>query len=268
MSGRAWNVVHVPLFRCLLFYLSQHTLTLYFSCSLFPQVHHSPHPSIQQLTYISISIQVVLLHHARAIFLVHQRSVSSSWKFQVRLKLLATLEFNLPIWLLSFEKAPSRLPSSSLSPSTSAGSSSLSFIYPPLPSSIMIHNFATFTALLKALQLTPGFSKPAPGSSYSFVNHSTPLLVEPASTPPAIVSTSLPVGHTLLDSRSAQGGSCYVQPYVASSIAVVFPPFDRDQATIMRYRQQQSVNMGSWYVRRFRSNPSLTQTLGLLTRIG
>ena len=31
------------------------------------------------------------------------RSISS-WKFQVRLKLLATLEFNLPIWLLSFEK--------------------------------------------------------------------------------------------------------------------------------------------------------------------
>jgi hypothetical protein len=120
----------------------------------------------------------------------------------------------------------------------------------------MVYNPAAFTALLKALQLTQDLSKPVPGPSSSSVNNSTPL---------AIVSTSLPAGHALLDGRSAQGGSCYVKPYITPSITETLAPFDQDMATVMRYRQQQSVNLGSWYVRRM-SNLSLvwlTQQLGL-----
>jgi glucan 1,3-beta-glucosidase len=44
-------------------------------------------------------------------------------------------------------------------------------------------------------------------------------------------------------------GSCDVQPYDAPPISdQTFPPFDQTTANVFRYRQQQSVNMGSWYV--------------------
>ena len=40
---------------------------------------------------------------------------------------------------------------------------------------------------------------------------------------------------------------CYVEPYNAPQITQQnFPPFDSDSAYIYRYRQQQSVNLGSW----------------------
>lgn len=46
----------------------------------------------------------------------------------------------------------------------------------------------------------------------------------------------------------AMDGSCIVQPYDPPPIlSQTFPPFDQAKATIYRYRQQQSVNLGSWY---------------------
>ncbi|EJD05843.1 glycoside hydrolase [Fomitiporia mediterranea MF3/22] len=44
-------------------------------------------------------------------------------------------------------------------------------------------------------------------------------------------------------------GSCDVQAYnPAPVLSQTFPPFDLAKANIFRYRQQQSVNLGSWYV--------------------
>jgi glucan 1,3-beta-glucosidase len=117
----------------------------------------------------------------------------------------------------------------------------------------MVCNPATFTALLKALQLT---FKPVPGASFISVNNSAPY---PVSTSLAIVPTSLPIRHTPLDGRYMQEDSCYVEPYVISPIIETFGPFDQDTATIMRYRRQQSVNLGSWYTKRLiQSHPRMT----------
>lgn len=45
-------------------------------------------------------------------------------------------------------------------------------------------------------------------------------------------------------------GSCVVNPYDPPSIvSQTFPPFDQAKATVFRYRQQQAVNLGSWYAR-------------------
>ncbi|KAF4576475.1 glycosyl hydrolase 5 (cellulase A) family protein [Pleurotus pulmonarius] len=42
---------------------------------------------------------------------------------------------------------------------------------------------------------------------------------------------------------------CYVEPYVAASEPTIhFPPFNQEEANIYRYRQQQGVNLGSWFV--------------------
>jgi glucan 1,3-beta-glucosidase len=119
----------------------------------------------------------------------------------------------------------------------------------------MVYSSAAFTALLKTLQLTQGLFKPVPGAT---VNNST--LDEPASTPIAIVSASLPVGHTLLDGRSPQDSPCYVEPYTTPLTTETVAPFDQDMATIMRYRQQQSVNLGSWYVGTYPTPAGYTDT--------
>lgn len=164
------------------------------------------------------------------------------------------------------------LPLPSLSSLTLAGSSSISFISSPFPFEIMVYTSAAFLALLKVLQLTQGLSKPALGAMSVSVKNSSQALGAPVLTPVPIVSTSLLVGHTQLDGRSAQDNSCYVEPYTTSSIAESLDPFDQNMATVMRYRQQQSVNLGSWYVGSFISNPSLVcmadTKLGLCTRIG
>lgn len=40
--------------------------------------------------------------------------------------------------------------------------------------------------------------------------------------------------------------TCTVAPYDASVPLQNFPPFDAASANVFRYRQQQSVNLGSW----------------------
>lgn len=109
----------------------------------------------------------------------------------------------------------------------------------------MVHSPVAFTVLLKALQFTQGHFKPVPGMSSA--NKIPPVLNGPVPTPLVSVSTSLPVGHTLLDSRSAQDDPCYVEPYTTLLTTETLASFDQDLATVFRYRQQQSVNLGSWY---------------------
>jgi glucan 1,3-beta-glucosidase len=52
--------------------------------------------------------------------------------------------------------------------------------------------------------------------------------------------------------------SCAIQPYTPATVNLEsFPPYDAASALIYRYRQQQSVNLGSWFVQEQWMNPSL-----------
>lgn len=53
--------------------------------------------------------------------------------------------------------------------------------------------------------------------------------------------------------------TCNVQPYTPATPLVLepFPAFDAAEALVYRYRQQQSVNLGSWFVQEQWMNPSL-----------
>lgn len=52
--------------------------------------------------------------------------------------------------------------------------------------------------------------------------------------------------------------SCHVDTYNAPPVGMQdFPPFDADQAIVYRYRQQQSVNLGSWFVHEAWMTPSV-----------
>ncbi|KAL4253866.1 glycosyl hydrolase 5 (cellulase A) family protein [Abortiporus biennis] len=51
---------------------------------------------------------------------------------------------------------------------------------------------------------------------------------------------------------------CTVQPYNPPTVDLqTFPPFDQARANVFRYRQQQSVNLGSWFVHEQWMTPSL-----------
>ena len=53
--------------------------------------------------------------------------------------------------------------------------------------------------------------------------------------------------HSLRVRAQPNDPECYVEPYNAPQITQQnFPPFDSESAYIYRYRQQQSVNLGSW----------------------
>jgi glucan 1,3-beta-glucosidase len=120
----------------------------------------------------------------------------------------------------------------------------------------MVFNAGSFSALLHALRLTQGSYKPEPVtfSSYAVDNNSTNF---PGSTPsPSVHGTEGPPGGLTLfenvkePSPVVQGhyNECFVEPYSAPPMEnQVFPPFDPDMAHLYRYRQQQSVNLGSWY---------------------
>jgi len=62
------------------------------------------------------------------------------------------------------------------------------------------------------------------------------------------------------DSANAAGSddSCAFEPYAPAPVALEsFAPYDADRALVYRYRQQQSVNLGSWFVQEQWMNPSL-----------
>ena len=46
---------------------------------------------------------------------------------------------------------------------------------------------------------------------------------------------------------NSQSGDCSVQPYEGPDLSTLaFAPLEQSKATVFRYRQQQSVNLGSW----------------------
>ena len=96
----------------------------------------------------------------------------------------------------------------------------------------------TFTTLLQTLRLTQGVYKPGqPGP----LTHSRTLAGNLSSP----YSPYTPVDNS--EGQDASASSCSPVPYDPPSQGeVAFPPFDEAKAVVYRYRQQQSVNLGSW----------------------
>lgn len=124
-------------------------------------------------------------------------------------------------------------------------------------------------ALLQALGLTQSIFKPIPdliGSLsapldgvVSAVDGITSALglpkLEDLPLLGGILEAEDPNSNDAMPMRSSQpmnlltSNSCYVEPYdPAPVLSQTFPPFDQAKANVFRYRQQQSVNMGSWCV--------------------
>jgi hypothetical protein len=121
-------------------------------------------------------------------------------------------------------------------------------------------NTLSVLLVFHTLRLTQAVGTHVPGGyGVSGTGKNTPM--DSARSPPP-ASTSLP------DAIGVQNGSlslptkshfrgisardndpCYVEPYSGPGVIdVTFPPFDPAAANVYRYRQQQSVNLGSWYV--------------------
>ncbi|WRT70121.1 uncharacterized protein IL334_007115 [Kwoniella shivajii] len=66
-------------------------------------------------------------------------------------------------------------------------------------------------------------------------------------------------GGDVVSAQSSDTSSCSITPYSPPSPVVLegFAPYDANKALIYRYRQQQSVNLGSWFVQEQWMNPSL-----------
>ena len=99
-----------------------------------------------------------------------------------------------------------------------------------------------FSVLLQSLNLTAGSFKPTPAPPLfsTFGNGSSfdPFEVLGNTS----IASSDPLGYNTQ-------GNCSPEPYSAPPITDQnFPPFDSAKAAIFRYRQQQSVNLGSWLV--------------------
>ena len=96
-----------------------------------------------------------------------------------------------------------------------------------------------FGALLRTLSLTQGLYKPTPSpagpSTYS----------QPLASDDSPAYNEYPYNSSV----SISDDSCSWMPrYNAPPLDdQVFLPFDQAKATVYRYRQQQSVNLGSWY---------------------
>jgi hypothetical protein len=61
----------------------------------------------------------------------------------------------------------------------------------------------------------------------------------------------------------AQNSQCVVEAYeVPPPTQFTFPPYNKDDATLYRYRQQQSVNLGGWFALESWMTPSLFTCAG------
>ncbi|THG97588.1 hypothetical protein EW026_g4424 [Hermanssonia centrifuga] len=103
------------------------------------------------------------------------------------------------------------------------------------------------TALLQSLGLTQGLFKPIPGlSAQGQVASGNPH------------SLAVPIRVSSGDSAQTDNDPCYREPYYPAPLGEqTFPPFDQAKANVYRYRQQQSVNLGSWFVHEAWMTPSL-----------
>ena len=108
-----------------------------------------------------------------------------------------------------------------------------------------------FSTLLQALRLSQGMSKPFPtfGAGLEQIAptsaNNTQEDTQPFDSGYPRQATDHFLHPILLDQTST---ACSVQPYFSQDDGIPsFAPFDPAKATVFRYRQQQSVNLGSWY---------------------
>jgi glucan 1,3-beta-glucosidase len=97
-----------------------------------------------------------------------------------------------------------------------------------------------FAALLQGLGLSQGLFKPVP-SPYRITTNTVNITR-------ASNASAVDIAPTL-STPKRRDTSCHVEPYDAPAIEdQAFTPFNQTEANVFRYRQQQSVNLGSWYV--------------------
>ena len=104
-----------------------------------------------------------------------------------------------------------------------------------------------FAVLLQTLRLSQGLFKPlilaSPG--LSLINR-TQAPNTAAANGSSNLNLHADVQPLLMDTINEP--SCNAEPYDVPNIDdQTFSPFDQTEATVFRYRQQQSVNLGSWY---------------------
>ncbi|KAJ2922467.1 hypothetical protein H1R20_g14635, partial [Candolleomyces eurysporus] len=114
--------------------------------------------------------------------------------------------------------------------------------------------FKFFSALL-AIDVKPATYKPSPEALKAPKNSSMQTAANPG------------FGHLLMGPQSItflpkvsdmSDPVCNVEPYDAPPVGFQeFPPYDEATATIFRYRQQQAVNLGSWFVHESWMTPSV-----------
>jgi len=99
-----------------------------------------------------------------------------------------------------------------------------------------------FSTLLQSLNLTTGSFKPTPAPALLSALGNGSLFDPFGIFANTSIASSDPLAFNVQD-------NCSPQPYSAPPITdQEFPPFDSAKAAIFRYRQQQSVNLGSWLV--------------------
>ncbi|THH18479.1 hypothetical protein EW146_g2512 [Bondarzewia mesenterica] len=122
---------------------------------------------------------------------------------------------------------------------------------------MMLCTVNTFNLLLKTLRLTQELSKPSPATTD-----------QPAVNANTTAGHFSPLDDTVLgdlnqfgvesDTGQLSSDPCHVDPYSSPTVAIgQFPPFNPTQANVYRYRQQQSVNLGSWFVHEQWMTPSV-----------
>lgn len=140
----------------------------------------------------------------------------------------------------------------------------------------MLISAAQVTSLLNALGLTSAIFKPIPdivgavGSALHDTGEAVDGVLGGLGLPlpklgdilEAVPSVGTDAGHGS-DGMTAQkqaldSSSCTVEPYNPPPVlAQTFPPFDQAKANVFRYRQQQGVNLGSWFVHEQWMTPSV-----------
>jgi glucan 1,3-beta-glucosidase len=123
---------------------------------------------------------------------------------------------------------------------------------------------AQFHALVQSLGLTQGLFKPCP-SHFNVSQHATQSVsskpgsyVQPPKTAQQAYNSTAWMNSRAQDVIDSRQDACYVEPYYPPPpTEFSFEPFDEARATIYRFRQQQSVNLGSWFVHESWMTPSL-----------
>ncbi|KAG6811324.1 hypothetical protein H0H92_007988 [Tricholoma furcatifolium] len=121
----------------------------------------------------------------------------------------------------------------------------------------MIFNATSLSTFLYHLSLTQGTYKPIPATDSSGLSiFNTPSSYAAQGPPKAQILLGSPQESPPLPKASEN--NCHVEPYSAPPVEKqTFSPYDSELAKIYQYRQQQSVNLGSWFVHENWMTPSL-----------